>query len=173
MEGVPQLFCGNDVYISDVVLSTGLIRHGLWGNTMQVRVQRRVVSSSIGAHIASYCSKRELISAFRDIATSTVCSISYALTCANVFGQLALQELCTKKDLVHQDISHNNILLLESDDRKPQDFHSGLLIDMEYAASQSLSPPLAPGSCTVCILFPCHFKFSFICLTGNCAIYGH
>ena len=29
MEGVPQLFCGNDVYIGDVVLSTGLIWHGL------------------------------------------------------------------------------------------------------------------------------------------------
>ena len=29
MEGVPQLFCENDVYIGDVVLSTGLIWHGL------------------------------------------------------------------------------------------------------------------------------------------------
>ena len=70
MEGVPQLFCGNDVYIGDVVLSTGLIWHGPWGNTMRVRVWQRVVSSSIGAHIASFHSKRELISAFRDIASS-------------------------------------------------------------------------------------------------------
>ena len=70
MEGVPQLFCGNDVYIGDVVLSTGLIRHGLWGNAMRVRVRRRVVSSSIGAHIASFRSKRELILAFRDVASS-------------------------------------------------------------------------------------------------------
>ena len=52
MEGVPQLFCGNDVYIGDVVLSTGLIWHGLWGNAMRIRVQRRVVSSSIGG---PYC----------------------------------------------------------------------------------------------------------------------
>jgi Fungal protein kinase len=70
MEGVPQLFCGCDVSINGILLTTGLIRHGLCGDETRSRVRRRVVSSTIGDHVASFSLKRELISAFRDIAVS-------------------------------------------------------------------------------------------------------
>ena len=70
MAGVPQFFCGNDVYVDGIKLTTDILRQGLWGNKRRVRVRRRIVSSSIGDHIASFRSKRELISAFRDIAIS-------------------------------------------------------------------------------------------------------
>jgi serine/threonine protein kinase len=55
--------------------------------------------------------------------------------------------------LIHQDISYNNILLLNSDDREPQDLRSGLLIDFEYATTQSGSRALTPGSRTVSMHF--------------------
>jgi hypothetical protein len=58
-QGVPQLFCGADVSvcINGVMLSTGLIRHGLWGDKNRARVRRRTVSSTVGSHIASFHSK--------------------------------------------------------------------------------------------------------------------
>jgi hypothetical protein len=59
MEGVPQLFCGCDISINDVLLTTGLIRHGLCGDPTRSRVRQRVVSSTFGDHIASFSSKRK------------------------------------------------------------------------------------------------------------------
>jgi hypothetical protein len=70
MQGVPQLFCGADVCVNGVTLSTGLIRHDLWGDKHRARIRRRIVSSTVGSHIASFRSKRELISAFKDITKS-------------------------------------------------------------------------------------------------------
>lgn len=71
MKGVPQLFCGGDVSTNDpkVPLSTGILR-GIWGDQNRVRVRRRTVTSTIGDHIATFSSKRELISVLRDIAIS-------------------------------------------------------------------------------------------------------
>jgi serine/threonine protein kinase len=55
--------------------------------------------------------------------------------------------------LIHRDVSYNNILLLDPEDRNSGEFRSGLLIDFEYATSQSKSRALAPGSRTVRIVF--------------------
>jgi hypothetical protein len=95
-----------------------------------------------------------------------------ALALSSVINRLPEKELSTERDLVHRDISYNNVLLLESEDGDPNDLRSGLLIDLEYAASRSLSRAFAPGSRTVRDLFPRYFQFSSICITGNCAIYG-
>ena len=70
MKGVPQLFCGCDVTINGVPLTTELIRENICGDQTRSRVRRRVVSSTIGVPIASFSSKKELISAFRDIVMS-------------------------------------------------------------------------------------------------------
>jgi hypothetical protein len=70
IKGVPQLFCGADVRHNNTTISTGLLRDGLWGDPNRVRIRRRTVTSSVGAHIASFCSKRELISVLRDITVS-------------------------------------------------------------------------------------------------------
>jgi hypothetical protein len=70
INGVPHFFCGGDVCLDGKTLSTGSIRNNNWGDQRRVRVRRRTVTSSIGAHIATFSSKRELISAFRDIVIS-------------------------------------------------------------------------------------------------------
>ncbi|KAF8225708.1 hypothetical protein L208DRAFT_1305228 [Tricholoma matsutake] len=132
VEGVSQFYCGEDVCIDGKKLSTDIIRQGKWGIRTKVQVQRRIVSSSIGDHIASFRSKRELISALHDIT-------------------IVLKELYQKNDLIHWDISYNNILLFHSEDN-PGDLHPGLLINFEYAITLSKSHLLAPSSHTVCIL---------------------
>jgi hypothetical protein len=70
MKGVPQLFCGGNVVDGKTIISTGLIRGNGWGDSNRIRIRRRTVSSSIGAHVASFSSKRELISILRDIVIS-------------------------------------------------------------------------------------------------------
>lgn len=80
MEGVSQFFCGEDVCINGETLSTDIVRQGKWGIRSKVRVRRRIVSSSIGDHIVSFRSKRELISALRDITIGMYLSLS--LICA-------------------------------------------------------------------------------------------
>jgi hypothetical protein len=70
VQGVAQLFCGADVCVNGETLHTGLIRAGGWGNKKKFRVRRRIVLSTIGEHIATFSSKKELISAFRDITKS-------------------------------------------------------------------------------------------------------
>lgn len=71
IKGVAQIFCGADVHVNGVLLTTGFVRSGGgWGDKKRNRVRRRVVLSSIGDHIATFCSKKELISAFRDITSS-------------------------------------------------------------------------------------------------------
>ncbi|KAF8241118.1 hypothetical protein L208DRAFT_1056946, partial [Tricholoma matsutake] len=66
VEGIAQFFCGEDVCIDGKELSTDIIWQGKWGIRTKVQVQRRIVSSSIGDHIGSFRSKRELISALHD-----------------------------------------------------------------------------------------------------------
>lgn len=102
-----------------------------------------------------------------------VCSILSLFTYVQLFASSALQELSDKKDLVHRDISYNNVLLLELEDGDSDNLCSGLLIDFEYAASRSLSRGLAAGSRTVRNLFLCHLQSSSICITGNGIIYGN
>jgi hypothetical protein len=71
IKGVAQLFCGADVCIDGVLLTTGFVRNGgSWGDQKRSRVRQRVVLSSIGDHIATFRSRKELIAAFRDIASS-------------------------------------------------------------------------------------------------------
>jgi serine/threonine protein kinase len=71
--------------------------------------------------------------------------------------------------LIHRDISYNNILIFNPEDRKPQECRSGLLIDFEYATRQSRSRALAPGSRTVRIFFPVisYFHLSISVLQGT------
>lgn len=69
VQGVPVLFCGEDVSVDRKVLSTSNIRGGGL-NWPATRVRRRIVTSSVGSHIADFRSKRELISALRDVVIS-------------------------------------------------------------------------------------------------------
>jgi Fungal protein kinase len=69
IQGVPEYFCGEDVMIDGKVICTGDIR-GVRLPTMRVR--RRIVTSTIGSHISDFKSKRELISALRDIVISAL-----------------------------------------------------------------------------------------------------
>lgn len=71
IKGVAQIFCGGDVSVNGFLLTTGFVRNGdSWGDQKRNRVRRRVVLSSIGDHIATFRSRKELISAFRDITSS-------------------------------------------------------------------------------------------------------
>jgi hypothetical protein len=70
IKGVPRLFCGENVYVEGVAISTAVIRDGGWGDCSRARIRRRVVTSSIGAHVATFSSKKELVSIFRDIVLS-------------------------------------------------------------------------------------------------------
>lgn len=69
VEGVPTLFCAED--IPDV--STGNLRRSLVVKETRERIRRRIVTSSCGSHIADFNSKRELISALKDIVVSKSC----------------------------------------------------------------------------------------------------
>ena len=82
IKGVPQLFCGGNVCVDGETISTGVIWEG-WGDSARVRVRRRIVTSSIGSHIATFSSKRELISVLRDIVISMKL-LSMLEICANV-----------------------------------------------------------------------------------------
>jgi hypothetical protein len=73
MEGIPKLVCTEDIAIDGVALSTGSVRRGLNANENRVRIRRRIVTSSCGSHIAEFRSKRELISALRDIVVGASC----------------------------------------------------------------------------------------------------
>lgn len=69
MQGVPKFFCGEDISV-DVdgkVLSTGNIQGG---ELPTMRMRRRIITCSIGSHIADFNSKKELLSAFRDVVIS-------------------------------------------------------------------------------------------------------
>jgi hypothetical protein len=148
IKGVPEYICGEDVSVDGKVLSTGNIR-GFQLPTSRLR--RRIVTSSIGSHIAEFRSKRELISVFRDIVTSTSIIFSICVI-LNFPVHSALKELATKKDTVHRDISYSNILILDVEDVEDESTSStrrGLLIDFEYAARLSESYAMSPGLRTV------------------------
>ncbi|KAF8240151.1 hypothetical protein L208DRAFT_1234215, partial [Tricholoma matsutake] len=83
VEGVSQFFCGEDVCMNGEKLSTDIIWQGKWGIRSKVQVWQRIVSSSISDHIASFRSKRELISALHDITIGMYLSLS--LICAQCF----------------------------------------------------------------------------------------
>ena len=67
--GVPEFVCGEDVLVDGKELCTGNLR-GLQLST--IRVRRRIVTASIGSHISDFRTKRELISALKDIIISTL-----------------------------------------------------------------------------------------------------
>ena len=56
------------------LLTTGLIRHG-YGDKTKVRVRRRVVSSTVSDHVASFSSKNQPSETL-----SSVCSISFCVS---------------------------------------------------------------------------------------------
>lgn len=70
IKGVPTFLCGDDVSYKGQSITTGVIRNGIWGDQDRVRIRRRIITSSIGDHIASFSSKKELISVLRDIVIS-------------------------------------------------------------------------------------------------------
>jgi serine/threonine protein kinase len=126
VRGVPELYCGEDVMMDGKVFCTGDIR-GTMLPTMRIR--RRIVTSSVGSHIADFHNKRELISAFRDIV-------------------ITLKTLANEKDTVHRDVSYSNILLSKpkTDTNDVENKHRrGLLIDFEYAARLSEEYAMTPG----------------------------
>lgn len=67
IKGVPELFCAEDI----PAFSTGNLRQSLHGDKSKEQIQRQIVTSSCGAHIATFRSKRELISALKDIVVTT------------------------------------------------------------------------------------------------------
>lgn len=70
MKGVPLFYCGGNVVSSDgEPVSTAVLRP-FYGDSKRFRIRRRTVTSTIGAHIATFSSKRELISVLRDIVIS-------------------------------------------------------------------------------------------------------
>jgi hypothetical protein len=73
VQGVPKFVCGEDVLIDRKKMCTGNIR-GVELDSR--RMQRRVVTASIGASIASFRTKRELISAFKDVVISALNNFS-------------------------------------------------------------------------------------------------
>jgi hypothetical protein len=84
VQGVPELYCGEDVLINGKVLCTGDIR-GIKLPTMRVR--RRIVTKSFGSHIADFRNKRELISAFKDIVLSALNIFSFCVLLIFPFTQ--------------------------------------------------------------------------------------
>lgn len=84
---------------------------------------------------------------------------------------LVLKTLAIDKSLVHRDISYNNILLYEPQDRdvKQEGHRRGLLIDLEYATSLN-SQSSAPGRRTVSANFSVFHNSNS--LLGNSAFHG-
>jgi hypothetical protein len=79
-------------------------------------------------------------------------------------SSLVLKILATEKQLVHRDISYNNILLLEPKDGDgKEENRRGLLIDLEYAATIVTAQGMASGRRTVSTLFPL-YDFSILIL---------
>jgi hypothetical protein len=162
MEGIPKLVCSEDVTINGVALSTGRLRHGVYGNSDMERIRRRTVTSSCGSHIAQFRSKRELISALKDIVVSASCFHYFILPKSSNCSSLALKTLATVKDLVHRDISYNNILLLDPKDGDSKENHRrGLLIDLEYAASMVTAQAMVPTVSTLFLSY--HFSILILC----------
>lgn len=149
IDGVPKLFCAEDI----PGLSTGNLRRSVCADRDRERIRRRIVTTSCGSHIANFRSKRELISALRDIVISTSFN-RYFILISNCFV-LALKTLATEKKLVHRDISYNNILLYERQDEDVtlEDYRRGLLIDLEYAAALDAAQSASPGRRTVSTKF--------------------
>ena len=75
VEGVPMLFCAEDI----PGLSTGNLRLSINSDRNRERIRRRIVTSSCGSHIATFSSKRELISALRDIVVGASCNRHFIL----------------------------------------------------------------------------------------------
>jgi hypothetical protein len=75
VEGVSEVFCSEDIG----GLSTGNLRCGVNDDKNKERIRRRIVTSTCGSHIATFRSKRELISALRDIVVSTSCYHNFIL----------------------------------------------------------------------------------------------
>ena len=190
MRGVPVYVCGEDVSIDGKVLCTGNIR-GILLPTMRVR--RRIVTSSIGHHISQFRTKRELISAFKDV-TVGVLNIFYLRFYTYFLVNPALKELAEEKDTIHRDISYSNILLLDPGVNEPNSdpginepnndsgvdepnhdgaLRAGLLIDFEYAARMSNAYCKSPGLRTVRVLLFSFYSALLIHLVGHVAIHGN
>jgi hypothetical protein len=75
VEGVSEVFCSEDIE----GISTGNLRRGLYDNENRERIRRRIVTSTCGSHIATFRSKRELISALKDIVFSMSCYHNFIL----------------------------------------------------------------------------------------------
>ena len=69
IEGVPKFICAEDI----PGLSTGNLHLGIHSNKNGEWIRCQIVTSSCGSHSASFHSKRELISALRDIVIGMSC----------------------------------------------------------------------------------------------------
>ena len=154
VRGVPVLHQGWDVKISDNLLTTWLIRNDFYGIIERSRVRRRLVSSSIGVPISQFQTKKELISAFRDITESAYCTLHQGIT-AN-FDYIALYLISTDHNTVHRDISYNNVMLFNTQDTKTM-LRRGLLIDFDYAAKINDKGKGSPGDRTVRTSLSIHY----------------
>ena len=89
IQGVPKFFCGEDVFVEKKQLSTSNIRGGEMTTT---RVRRRIVTCSVGSHIADFNSKKELLSVFRDVVIS---GLNIFFICRLlIFRSLSAQKTC-------------------------------------------------------------------------------
>jgi hypothetical protein len=155
VQGVPVLHQFWDVKISDsTFLSTWLIRLGNFGIFERSRIRRRIVSSSIGVPISQFRTKKELISAFRDITQSAYCALHQSVT--TDFDCIAHFELCYTYNTVHRDISYNNIMLFKDEDATTK-LRRGLLIDFDYAARINHKGKVSPGHRTASTSLSIHY----------------
>lgn len=145
VQGVPVLHHHWDVEISKNLLTTWRIRMGNYGILHRSRVRRRLVSPTIGVPISKFRTKRELISAFRDITQSAYCALHRSMT--TDFDCIAHQEISTHRNTVHRDISYNNIMLFNHEDPTTK-LRKGLLIDFDYAAKIMDKGKVSPGKRT-------------------------
>lgn len=67
LQNVPFLYDSEDVLVQGQVDDMRVLRGDGWGHEGNSRVHRRLVLGPVGVHISMFRTRRELISAFRDI----------------------------------------------------------------------------------------------------------
>jgi len=146
IDHVPHLYGSEDLMSGAVPDSTTARRVGI--NDAEDRVHRRLVMGLVADCLHTFTSKKELIQAFIDVITGAYSSLSNNLYCAYLIALsfAAHQVICDTKQILHRDISTNNIMLYHPN--PPSIFvpitqlRRGLLIDFDYATqfnSQGLS----------------------------------
>jgi hypothetical protein len=166
---VPDLIEGEDIRIDGAVDSTGRYRVHI-GGMHDSRGHRRLVMSPIGKQITTFQSKCEFILAIIDIIEGKL-PISF-LFLSNLEA-LVLKHLHERHQMLHRDISPNNLLLIRPS--VEGGVRSGMLIDFDYAAlTQALGSRLISNGFRTVRIFDTYVHFDLLILhhSGYTAFYG-